>query len=290
MEDEKSMVNNVEYFGKSARKTTISDDKLTITHSDDDDRTTTYGYTVIDSIQPSIYRWIFEIKKCCGAVSIGIDDAQCKGINNSFYLQKDTENYSYQGSSCKWRQHKSPKVGAGYATGDIVCMTLDLWSDKLSFSVNNNEQTVFEKVTKHNQLKYRMAVALHRNDIVTLINYNSGKNYIELLQNKEKKIVELKQEKIQIYSSISNICNGNTYESWNSYDVLVWILSLDNNRFLKKYENILKKNLIAQNVKGVHLKQVNEMDILGWGIKDFEHKKFLITMIQKLIDSEGGNT
>ena len=166
-------------------------------------------------------------------------------------------------------------------------MTLDLESAKLSFTVNNQQSIAFENVTKNNQLKYRMAVALHRKDMVTLMQYETGNSYIELLHSKEKEITRLTQEKIQIYCSISKICNRNKHESWDSYDILVWILSLDNNRFLQKYERILKQNLMSQNVRGTHLKEVDKMDILGWGIKDFEDKHFLMKQIQQLVNTEG---
>eukprot|EP01083_Nonionella_stella_P119499 357247_1 len=72
------------------------------------------------------------------------------------------------------------------------------------------------------------------------------------------------------------------YLSWKHEDILMWIMSLDNNRF-DGYRDRLSQSLKEEGIEGIHLNEVNEMDIKGWGIKNFADKKFLLKKIKELV-------
>eukprot|EP01083_Nonionella_stella_P039678 107907_1 len=71
------------------------------------------------------------------------------------------------------------------------------------------------------------------------------------------------------------------YMNWKYEDIVMWIMSLSNNRF-NKYHDQLLQSLKEEGIQGVHLDEVNEVDIKGWGVKNFEDKKFLMTKIKEL--------
>eukprot|EP01083_Nonionella_stella_P075318 204694_1 len=72
------------------------------------------------------------------------------------------------------------------------------------------------------------------------------------------------------------------YEQWNTDDVLMWIMRLDNNRF-RKYEEKLKENLQSECVMGRDLRDVDSGDVKGWGVMDFADRKYLLQQIQELV-------
>ena len=90
---------------------------------------------------------------------------------------------------------------------------------------------------------------------------------------------ELKQklETLQI-----RLIDVNDYERWNHQDIVCWIMSLENGRF-KKYEQMLIKSLEEEEMNGTYLSRVDVADVKSWGIKNFDDKKDLIQYIQKLV-------
>eukprot|EP01083_Nonionella_stella_P281855 959247_1 len=72
------------------------------------------------------------------------------------------------------------------------------------------------------------------------------------------------------------------YEQWDTEDVVLWIMSLDNGRF-EKYKQKLQENLTTEGVLGHDLKMVDSGDIRGWGVTDFRDKKYLLQQIQELV-------
>lgn len=74
------------------------------------------------------------------------------------------------------------------------------------------------------------------------------------------------------------------YKSWNYEQVLIWIMSINDGEF-NKYKEILDISLKEEGVHGCHLEKVNEADIKGWGIKNFDDKKNLMTQIKQLVNN-----
>ena len=77
------------------------------------------------------------------------------------------------------------------------------------------------------------------------------------------RIMELQEENRRLREQS---LNGNEYESWNTDQLLEWIMNLENERF-SKYREILSKNLYDEGVCGKHLVKINVLHIKGWGIK-----------------------
>eukprot|EP01083_Nonionella_stella_P184385 669220_1 len=71
------------------------------------------------------------------------------------------------------------------------------------------------------------------------------------------------------------------YENWNANDVVNWIIHL--NSKYRKYENILKSNMIKENIRGTHLEMLNRNDLSRLGINDFDDKYHIIQQIQALL-------
>eukprot|EP01083_Nonionella_stella_P119497 357243_1 len=80
-----------------------------------------------------------------------------------------------------------------------------------------------------------------------------------------------------------NSMDTSNYMNWKHEDILMWIMSLDNNR-LNKYHDHLSQSLKEEGIEGIHLNEVNEMDIKGWGVKNFADKKFLLKKIKELVN------
>ena len=64
--------------------------------------------------------------------------------------------------------------------------------------------------------------------------------------------------------------------------ILLSILSLDNERY-NKYENELRKYLSNEEIGGDDLFDVNESDIKGWSINNFNDEKNLSRKIKELV-------
>eukprot|EP01084_Bolivina_argentea_P024704 45990_1 len=76
------------------------------------------------------------------------------------------------------------------------------------------------------------------------------------------------------------------YKEWNYENILLWIMSLENGRYLK-YEQTLRMNLKHEEVIGDNLKDVDAIDIKGWGVANFGDKKSLMQHIQRLVNQMG---
>ena len=110
-------------------------------------------------------------------------------------------------------------------------------------------------------------------------------------ENEQKELLmenkQLKSEIKRLKLKNSNIDTTN-WRKWDHQQILCWILSLENGRYFK-YENKLQIALKEESVNGNNLNQVNELDIKGWGITNFDDKKNLCFKIQQLIKKNFNN-
>ena len=72
------------------------------------------------------------------------------------------------------------------------------------------------------------------------------------------------------------------YAEWGAEEIGEWILGLGDGR-LVKYEKVLKKNLMEEEVDGSMLDKVNSADLKSWGIIKFADKKYLEEQIGLLV-------
>eukprot|EP01084_Bolivina_argentea_P234248 394355_1 len=119
---------------------------------------------------------------------------------------------------------------------------------------------------------------------------NDVERYVEEEKEYKMKIEDLMQENKQLKIKSLDKCK---YKEWNSDQILFWILSLENGKYLK-YESVLSKALNEEVVTGEDLDAVDTSDIKGWGIVQFKDKKCLQQHIKTLISShnvgnEGGS-
>ena len=77
------------------------------------------------------------------------------------------------------------------------------------------------------------------------------------------------------------------YKEWDYEDILQWILSLEHGLF-RRYEFVLTRALMDEDVKGKHLEHVDKGDLHRWGIKAFAHKVELYQCIQELVHRQEG--
>lgn len=99
-------------------------------------------------------------------------------------------------------------------------------------------------------------------------------------EEKEYKLIikQLKDENAELKLKCIDVTK---YESWTAKEIVSWIVSLDNNRF-DKYKDTLLINLEEEGIEGAHLCHINEIDLKGWGIKNFMDKKLLLQRIKEL--------
>merc|ERR1711902_345252 len=67
----------------------------------------------------------------------------------------------------------------------------------------------------------------------------------------------------------------------NYNNIIGWIMSLDNGRFLK-YRNVLKVEMSKVALTGIGLKSVQNADLLMYGIGDFQDQMRLVHHIDAL--------
>ena len=95
----------------------------------------------------------------------------------------------------------------------------------------------------------------------------------------QNKIVQLEQKS----KPKPQFLNAYGYESWNTEELIQWIMYLENGRF-SKYRDIFAKRLLEQRVCGKHLSKINVLHIRGWGVNNFEDNDLLMNKITALIN------
>eukprot|EP01084_Bolivina_argentea_P195152 334861_1 len=139
---------------------------------------------------------------------------------------------------------------------------------------------------KNTEYKLRQANNSQRTEIKNLqkrvqqLQIQNGK-LMEEHKDFELKINELSAENKRLRLKCIDTTN---YEQWNHDEILMWIMSLDNGRFTK-YEQKLKQSLAEEDVSGVNLQEVDVADIKGWGVVNFNDKKYLMRQIQQLVQN-----
>merc|ERR1712154_545356 len=106
------------------------------------------------------------------------------------------------------------------------------------------------------------------------------------------KALESKHDGLQIkylkldqkYKHLLNAKNAETkeYESWDTNDVIQWIMNIDNKKY-KKYQQDLVKNIKYENIDGQCLESLDKGDLHRLGVTDFKHKKDLLNKIKELV-------
>ena len=71
------------------------------------------------------------------------------------------------------------------------------------------------------------------------------------------------------------------YMQWKWQDIMQWILSLENGRFVK-YCQSLEQSLKEEEVTGADLNNVDILVVKGWGVVNFKDKQALFGYIQGL--------
>ena len=110
----------------------------------------------------------------------------------------------------------------------------------------------------------------------------------ELLEEQKAIAIENNELKEEIRNlKLANL-NVLEFSKWNSEQIVIWCCSLENQRFVK-YKDILLKNLTEESVVGKDLKQVEAADIRDWGVINFADRKQLFMHIKNLIQNGDGN-
>lgn len=78
------------------------------------------------------------------------------------------------------------------------------------------------------------------------------------------------------------------YKEWNHEEILQWILSLDDGRFMK-YEEKLRIEIGEEEPSGQDLDEVKKEDIKRWGIKKFADINKLKKCIDDLVNAQQMN-
>ena len=158
--------------------------------------------------------------------------------------------------------------------------TISLQTQIIELQTKNNKLT--QKLLEKDKLYETKTNELKQENVLLKSQINKNNKFINDYKKMEIEINTLKSENNRL--KLREL-NNMDYTKWNNDDILIWILSLNNNKF-EKYKNVLNKNLSLQNIKGIDLQNMNEFDIQGLGITDFSDKKELIQQIKQLIDQK----
>eukprot|EP01084_Bolivina_argentea_P133257 235149_1 len=144
----------------------------------------------------------------------------------------------------------------------------------------NNKLTVEINEIKH---KNQQAITQLETKILSL---QTGNKTLKEQNNKlteEQKEMELKINDVIVENRNLKMksLDLSKYREWNVNEIACWILTIDNGRY-RKYEQILTKSLTEEGVIGKDLEQVDTADIKGWGVVQFQDKKYLKKQIVEL--------
>ena len=123
-----------------------------------------YGSVVMPSIIDNDieYKFNLELIKKGTVIGIGIDNAECKWINENYSLQPSqdppTKFYSYisnTGDLYSWSDPSGVAYGEIYGTGDVVTMIYNPYKSQLLFETNGKKQKIIENVYGRQGLSYR---------------------------------------------------------------------------------------------------------------------------------------
>eukprot|EP01084_Bolivina_argentea_P009280 17363_1 len=78
------------------------------------------------------------------------------------------------------------------------------------------------------------------------------------------------------------------WQDWNSDDILIWIMSLDDGKY-KRYHYKLQKTLKQQEITGDDLASMDATDVKDLGVSAFKDKKSLLLSIKKLVNKKKKN-
>ena len=128
-----------------------------------------YGSVVMPSISKFYinYEYELEILQCTHEISIGIDDSECKYINDVFAGQADSKNYGYdspRGTQYNWTTgiyagYGLP-YGESYNKGDVIKMCYNPYLSTLQFWKNGDSQGIIADIHKDEDLSYRLCIYL----------------------------------------------------------------------------------------------------------------------------------
>merc|ERR1711997_1423351 len=97
----------------------------------------------------------------------------------------------------------------------------------------------------------------------------------------EMKISELQDKVTKLNVNIIGK-DPSSFMQWNNDHILEWICSIENGRFVK-YKQTLRISLYEAEIVGEDLLTINQLDIKGWGIKNYKDQKGLCEHIQRLV-------
>eukprot|EP01083_Nonionella_stella_P081552 224683_1 len=159
----------------------------------------------------------------------------------------------------------------------VICNEEDMKSNNLNndphryaHHVKNGEQPSGQVLHVATLLKEIQALKA-RNDILT-----KSQESLKTMNN------NLLDEKREFESKYLRIQKALCYNMWTVDDVYEWMIHIDNARY-NKYSNELLKNLKEEGIIGNCLEVINETDLHRIGIKDFRDKKWLKQQIENLI-------
>ena len=110
----------------------------------------------------------------------------------------------------------------------------------------------------------------------------------KLLDDEKEYQFTIQQLNDQIAQLKSKCIDTSKYETWSAPEIVAWITSFDDGRFVK-YKDVLLANLSEEGIVGEDLCNVNEIDLKSWGIKQFKDKKYLMRKIRELTQQNNQN-
>eukprot|EP01084_Bolivina_argentea_P049188 90499_1 len=154
--------------------------------------------------------------------------------------------------------------------------------EEQSINSKDNEDIV-NKLTIENEALKKLIQELNEDK-------TKSRNENDLLN---ERICELENEKKEMQIKINEMENEikelkitamdtKKYKEWDSNQIFVWIMSLDDGTRYKRYEQVLKIQLKEQEVTGADLKSLELNYMKELGITAFKDKKYLYDQIQAL--------
>ena len=193
-------------------------------------------------------------------------------INN--FKQQSTPNITRSMADELQLEVKNDTIMANNTEKDAEIQRLNVRISSYERQLIGKDETINNLQMQNQELRAQIDRYRQNDDELRRINNQLQDEHKQM----EMKYNELKIEYEQVKRDRLDVKN---YLDWKAKDVVEWIMSLENQRFMK-YKDLLLSKFVKDNVDGPALNDMDAGDLTQFGINDFKDRKCLIKHIKSL--------
>ena len=119
-------------------------------------------------------------------------------------------------------------------------------------------------------------------------NLSMKEQILKMKEEEKEREEELKELRREVKRLKLQQLDESKYIQWGPEEITAWIVNLDTNR-MQKYDTVLGKGLVENEVNGALLAEVDGGDLNQWGIGDRKDRKYVMAQIERLVANNAPN-